>query len=273
MNLDGDCPTRDLSYFSSVHRREHFLETARRDVTLVLLLSYSHLSTTITTMAFAAMLPIPRACKVFSPKDFWSTTVFISNVIGSYDYGHECQVKKVCRDDDVSVDGYVPPNINFEIHRNHLLNIKLYNDQKTKLKHLVGDKAKSVIGGVLVTNGALSHIFSKHTFNQSSPYLFMIQRQSPHFRIEANVSVFIHRDVVLPVIRATLEKPDKIIYNRVLGGNTRYEKMFDSEIGHGVGGCHFIATVVIKVDTKAEKRVLVTAYTLPSFSPTLDPSE
>ena len=137
LNIDGNCPTRDPSYFPSVHRWEHFL---------VLLLSYSHLSTIITTMAFAAMPPIPRACKVFNPKDFWSTTVFISNVIGSYDYGRECQVKKVCRDDDVSVDGYVPPNINFEIHRNHLLNIKLYNDQKTKLKHLVGDTAKSVIG-------------------------------------------------------------------------------------------------------------------------------
>ena len=75
----------------------------------------------------------------------------------------------------------------------------------------------------------------------------MIQQQNPHLRSEANVSVFIHRDMVLPIIRATLEKPDKIIYSPVLGGYTGYEKMFDSEIGHGVRGCHFIATMSLKL--------------------------
>ena len=74
------------------------------------------------------------------------------------------------------------------------------------------------------------------------------------------LSVFIHRDIVVPVVSATILHPDKTIYD--YDGKTQFhEKLFDTEIGHGEEGCHHIARIVIR------NNELVTVSTLPAFSP------
>ena len=109
-------------------------------------------------------------------------------------------------------------------------------------------------------------IFSKHSIKETQTFHFMGNRANTTAMAEKKLSVFIHRDIVVPVVNATILLPDKIVYS--LDQNTHYlEKLFDTEIGHGVEGCHYVSRIVTRVDPVSGTTQLVTAYTLPRFTP------
>ena len=133
----------------------------------------------------------------------------------------------------------------------HLMKTGLYNERHITLK-IVSKAPGSIdntrIGGVWVTSDAIAHVCLRHTFPQHLTSDFSKLQKSDCFDYNPNrtMSIFIHRDVVTHIIWATLTYQDVRIFSGVLGEDTRFEKMFDNEIGHGVGTCHFNATLVIK---------------------------
>ena len=102
--------------------------------------------------------------------------------------------------------------------------------------------------------------FFKHTVKETHNFRFIENRANTTARAEKKLSVFIHRDIVVPVVSATILNPDKSIYD--YDGKTQFhDKLFDTEIGNREEGCHYMARIVIR------NNELVTAYTLRAFSP------
>ena len=55
--------------------------------------------------------------------------------------------------------------------------------------------------------------------------------------------MFIHKDLVVPVVNATINNPDKQFADWD-GITCFYERSFDTEVGHGEEGCHYVVRVV-----------------------------
>ena len=120
------------------------------------------------------------------------------------------------------------------------------------------------IKSVVFTPASWHHIFSKHSITETNTFRSLSNRAQTTARDDEKLSVFIHKDLVVPVVNATITNPDKQFADWD-GITCFYERLFDTEIGHGQEGCHYVVRVVTK------NNVVVTAYTLPSFSHTSSP--
>lgn len=211
---------------------------------------------------------IPLAPLVANKSHIQEGWVFISNPLDGTEGGVFFLLKTICPPDFQKVDAQIHPNILFDNCR-LVKRISTFSEPKVRLSKLAAKQ--DYVGSVHLTSSAWVHIFSKHTVKETQNFHFLQNRVNTTVRTHEKLSVFIHRDIVVPVVNATLLNPDKFFYHS--DGTTQYyEKLFDTEIGHGEKGCHYIARVVTKIESSTGETQLVTAYTLPAFSPSFSNS-
>ena len=188
--------------------------------------------------------------------------VYISNPVNGLETGGYFLLNTICPPDFIRQDAQIHPNILFG-NCGLLKKIHPYSEPKFKLTQM-GRKRDSV-NSESFTSSSWSHIFSKHSVTETHTFRSLDNRAHTTARDEAKLPVFIHKDLVVPVVNATVAHPDKQFMHWD-GKTCFYERLFDTEVGHGEEGCHYVARVVTK------SNVMVTAYTLPSFSPTFSTS-
>ena len=204
---------------------------------------------------------IPLAPLVANQSHIRAGLVYISNPVDGLETGGHFSLKTICPPGFVREDGQIHPNILFGNCR-LLKKIHPFSEKTLKLSAMAGkhDSIKSVV----FTPASWHHIFSKHSITVTNTFRSLSNRAHTTAMDDEKLSVFIHKDLVVPVVNATITNPDKQFADWD-GITCFYERLFDTEIGHGQEGCHYVVRVVTK------NNVVVTAYTLPSFSHTSSP--
>ena len=187
--------------------------------------------------------------------------MYISNPVDGLETGGHFWLKTICPPDFIREDAQIHPYILFGncrlLKKNHP-----FSEPKLKISDMAGkhDSIKSVG----FTLASWRHIFFKHSVTETNTFRSLSNRVHTTARDDAKLSVFIHKHMVVPVVNATINNPDKQ-FAHWDGITCFYERLFDTEMGHGEEGCHYVVRVVTK------NNVVATAYTLPSFSPTFSP--
>ena len=160
--------------------------------------------------------------------------MYISNPVDGTEAGGYYRLKTICRPDFQKVDAQVHPNILFD-NCSLLKKNPSHFEPKVRLSKVAAKR--DYVGAVHLTQSAWAHIFSKHTVKETYTIRFIDNRAHTTARTLDKLSVFIHRDILVPVVIATIEYPDKTLMD--WNGKTKfYEKLFNTEIGHGEEGCH-----------------------------------
>ena len=201
---------------------------------------------------------IPLAPLVANQSHIRAGWVSISNPVDGVETGGNFWLKTICPPDFVREDAQIHPNILFGNCR-LLQKIHPYSEPQVKIKSMAAKRDS--LNAVHFTSSAWRHIFDKHSITETNTIRSLSNRAHTTARDQATLSVFIHKDIVVPVVNATIANPDKQ-FTHWDGITCFYERLFDTEIGHGAEGCHYVVKVVTK------NNVLVTAYTLPSFTST-----
>ena len=151
---------------------------------------------------------IPLAPLVANQSHIRAGSVYISNPVDGLETGGHFSLKTICPPGFVREDGQIHPNILFGNCR-LLKKIHPFSENTLKLSAMAGkrDSIKSVV----FTPALWHHIFSKHSITETNTFRSLSNRAHTTARDDEKLSVFIHKDLVVPVVNATITNPDKTI--------------------------------------------------------------
>ena len=206
---------------------------------------------------YSSSLPV-----VLRYRDFHKETVYISQYICGEEMGRCHTLYTPCPTMATTThrDDCIHPHYSYE-QCNLSQNIRGEYPGSPTISTWDGHRGRNICG-VVIDDRCLSHVEANHTFPSYHQANYQAMRGTwDYSRYNSHCKcVFIHPDIVLPLIKDTLFDPDNV----TIKGATHYvQKLFHSEIGHGPRGCYYICTVVVKRAKRGHRAV--TAYLVPSF--------
>ena len=191
---------------------------------------------------------------------------YIPNITSGVNQGAWHRVYKICSDTPMK-DEYLPPLNTFSAI--DFMRTVLFRDTPGTEWFALADlediiSPKKLFGGTfLLPDYTFDHILERHAmcFNKYTADFatFLKARNQPKFLRKKNTCVYIDHRIILPLLGTTLIYPDRIV-ELPKRRSFVYEKVFSSEIGHGLGGCCYINRVVVERKGSKQYYKVVTAF-------------